>query len=457
MRIWKRHIYCSIYRLLTLLFLGLTIQGSAQKRVSVRNFLKQDYRGESQNWSLCMDSSSFLYVANNAGLLEYDGVEWTFFPSPGGAVLRSVAVDVRGRIFTSGYRELGYWTRDEFGDLNYTSLTPRGGHLFSKNEEFWNTVIIGERVYFHSFNSLFIYEQDSFSVVRPGATIHAIAKWKDALLMHLSGLGIYRLEDHAAVPYIVDEALRENIVQFCLPMSEEALLIGTESAGLYLYSGKSLLPFLPGWKPYFSENKLNRGTLNSRGQLILGSLLDGMVVFDDTGKEVVSFNRDAGLQNNTILGLHSHGDDVWVAMDQGVSMLSLRPDPTYIRHTVPGVGAVYAAAVFKGELYLGTNQGVFYRELEQVEQAFRIIPGTQGQAWGLDVMDSQLLVSHNLGTFRIEAHEATLISPVSGGFSLTRHPRDADVLIQSTYSNLVSFGKEQGRWELKSSSTLSMI
>ncbi len=121
---------------------------------------------ESQNWSITRAQNGYIYAANNAGLLEYDGVEWNFYPSPSGNVIRSVAVDGQGRIYTSGYREIGYWQRNEQGALLYYSLNPLAEDLFSQNEEFWNTVIIGEKVYFHSFSSVFVYEGDTFHVIR---------------------------------------------------------------------------------------------------------------------------------------------------------------------------------------------------------------------------------------------------------------------------------------------------
>ena len=114
----RRHIFLLCF------FIIPVFSAKAQERASfsVRNFSKQEYNAESQNWSVTEDKNGFIYLANNVGLLEFDGIEWTFHPSPNGTILRSVAVDEQGRIFTSGYREIGFWERDQFGNLNYTSL-----------------------------------------------------------------------------------------------------------------------------------------------------------------------------------------------------------------------------------------------------------------------------------------------------------------------------------------------
>ncbi len=150
--------YSSLFILIILLF--LSIEGGAQQQdpYIVRNFEKQEYKGESQNWSITQGQNGFIYAANNAGLLEFDGVEWRFYPSRNGTIIRSVAVDRNDRIYTSGYREIGYWERSERGELIYQTLNGLAEKLFSQNEEFWSTVVIGNHVYFHSFTSVFIYD-----------------------------------------------------------------------------------------------------------------------------------------------------------------------------------------------------------------------------------------------------------------------------------------------------------
>lgn len=88
----------------------------------VRNFTKEVYGASSQNWSVTQDTSGTMYFGNSSGLLEYDGSTWILHPSPGGGIIRAVAADSSGVIYSSGYMDLGYWLRDDFGMLQYTSL-----------------------------------------------------------------------------------------------------------------------------------------------------------------------------------------------------------------------------------------------------------------------------------------------------------------------------------------------
>jgi DNA-binding CsgD family transcriptional regulator len=428
----------------------ILINGQKHDPYNIRNFTKKEYRAESQNWSITRDHHGYIYVANNIGLLEFDGVEWKFYPAPNGTVIRSVAVDHHNRIFTSGYREIGFWERDRTGELEYKSLNHIAEPLFSQNEEFWNTLIIGNRVYFHSFSSIFIYDFEKFRVVRTDAAVNSISVINGKLCAHISLKGLYLLEDTLLKPFLVYPELKNDIVYFCMPLKDSNLLIGTASEGLFLYKNNRFFPFRKEWKEFFSKNKINRGTVADNGNIIIGTLLEGIIIFDNEGNFLHHINNTRGLQNNTVLGIHSDlNNNIWISLDQGVDFISFLVDPSYKLYRHEEVGAIYSATMYKGDLYLCSNQGVFYRDLKKDRQEFRLIPGTQGQAWSCNVYNEQLIVSHNSGTFRIDNHTAEKISDVTGGFSVIRNTSKNNILVQSTYSNIVFYEYLNGNWHYK--------
>lgn len=88
----------------------------------IYNYTPSSYTGESQNWKICQADNKKMYFANNAGLLEYNGAVWKKYPSPNKTIVRSV--NAKGsKIFTGGFSEFGYWEANEFGELEYTSLS----------------------------------------------------------------------------------------------------------------------------------------------------------------------------------------------------------------------------------------------------------------------------------------------------------------------------------------------
>ena len=61
-------------------FLGINLY--TQELPPIQSFTPQEYHGENQNWGISQSSSKFIYVANNKGLLEFNGARWQLYPSP---------------------------------------------------------------------------------------------------------------------------------------------------------------------------------------------------------------------------------------------------------------------------------------------------------------------------------------------------------------------------------------
>ena len=148
-----------IFFIAVLFFPSFLINISCQEiSFNIRNFTKGDYNAEYQNWSITSGADGFIYCANNAGLLTYDGSSWELHSSPDINNIRSVETDsLTGRIYTSGYREIGYWVWDSIGSLVYHSLTPLAEQYYTKNEEFWKIIVLAaDTVIFQSFSGIFI-------------------------------------------------------------------------------------------------------------------------------------------------------------------------------------------------------------------------------------------------------------------------------------------------------------
>ena len=140
----------------TILFISC-LNGYAQELPPITNYKSEIYKGENQNWSISQSSDKYIYVANNKGLLEFNGSNWVLYPSPNGTILRSVHVTDK-TIFTGSYMDFGYWKRDDFGKLQYTSL---GEPIFNdmvEDEQFWKITSSGQWILFQSLNRIYIYD-----------------------------------------------------------------------------------------------------------------------------------------------------------------------------------------------------------------------------------------------------------------------------------------------------------
>ena len=445
-RINQPHIY-NVFIIIIFLLSGL--YSYADSELYMKNYTKQEYHAANQNWSVAQDVKGNLYFANNIGLLEFDGITWTLYPAPEGAIIRSVAVDKENRIFTAGYRELGYWERNNLGRLEYSSLKQEVEKNFTPNEEFWNVIVLGERVYFQSFSKVYIYDYQKFEIVQPEGFVNSISDGGDRILVNIMNKGIFEIDGTKLKPYLVTDFLNRAEIRFVLSLSESQKLIGTSNEGLLFYDGQKLSQWQPEQTEYFRKNIINRGCLTADGEIIIGTILDGISVFDREGGLLHRINKENGLQNNTVLGLISDTNhNIWISLDKGIGYVSFAPDPSFTIVERNELGAVYTAAIYRDKLYLGTNQGLYFRPFQSSGEPFRLVPETQGQVWDCKVIDDRLFVNHNKGTFEIYGDQVKQISAVSGGFSVTENPLKPNSVVQSTYSNLIFYKKDNANWKI---------
>lgn len=421
----------------------------AEPGLNLKNYIKQEYQAANQNWSVAQDINGYLYFANNIGLLEFDGITWTLYPAPEGAIIRSVAVDKANRIFTAGYRELGYWERNALGRLEYKSLKQAVEANFTPNEEFWNVITFGEHVYFQSFSKVYVYDYQKFEIVQPEGFVNSISDGGDRILVNIMNKGIYEIDGTYLKPYLVNDFLSRTEIRFVLSLTQSQKLIGTSNEGLLFYDGQKLSQWQPEQTEYFRKNIINRGCLTADGKIIIGTILDGISVFDRAGKLLHRINKENGLQNNTVLGVMADpNQNIWIAMDKGIGFISFSPDPSFTIVERNELGAVYTAAIYRDKLYLGTNQGLYFRPFQSSDEPFRLVPETQGQVWDCKVIDDRLFVNHNKGTFEIQGDKVKQISAVSGGFSVIEDPMESNTMVQSTYSNLIFYKKDNSQWKI---------
>ena len=85
-------------KLLLLLCLPLYLLGQNSIGLpDVINYSKQSYAAGLQSWDIKQDANGIIYVANNEGLLSFDGKYWNNHPLPNKTNVRSVEIGPANR------------------------------------------------------------------------------------------------------------------------------------------------------------------------------------------------------------------------------------------------------------------------------------------------------------------------------------------------------------------------
>lgn len=441
----------------SLIILNLRICLCSSFELSIKNIDKTIPGASKQNWGVDCDSNGYIYFANNNGLLEFNGNIWKLYTLPDRLTVRSVKVDdKKGIIYTGAYHEFGFWERLNNGQLSYTSLSKKArGNIFH-NDEIWRIILNDNKVYFQSFSNIYVYENDSIKVISPQANMVFLIKVEDKIFVQLDGLGIGILNNDKIDLIPGSELLANGIVRAIMPYGKDQYLIGSGTMGLYVYDGTNFKEWNSPVQDQIKNAQINTGLFDGIYYYV-GTIMNGVHVFDKSGNLIVNFSTQNHLQNNTVLGISQDNENnIWLALDRGIDIINNHNSYYIINSDKNILGSIYSAALYNNSLYLATNRGVYYHpdfsnDLIPLKlENFIEVKGIQGQTWCLNVYDNQLLCGHNDGSYLISDNIADKISHISGGYNFKPMiVSQQKYLIQSTYYHLVMYENINNNWQVK--------
>lgn len=431
-----------------LLILGFLAPANGQFAPRLRNFQPSEYAGQNQNWSIAQSPEGWIYAGNNGALMEFDGTRWRHYWLPEKQAVRTVACGPAGQVFCGGFAEFGFWQKDGKGRFNYTSLSAALGENTIEKEEIWHILVLPDAVLFQSFSMLYKYDYQKVVAIKPPGAIMFVQVVNDRVVVPVIDHGLYELladQTFRAIPG--SEVLKDKIVQFLVPNGQGGIWAGTSNDGIFEWQAGQCRPWANPLNQIFRKKQLNRAVALREGGWAIGTILDGAYWLNVSGQLQAHVNRENGLQNNTVLAMHQDRDgNLWLGLDKGIDLAALRSRLTFFTDQTGKIGTVYAAAQFQGQLYIGTNQGVFAAPfgIGTQQMKFNLVEGTQGQVWQLKEFGGQLICGHNSGTFVLKGSTAIKISNITGGWCTVEAPGQSNVLIQATYTGLVLLHKDPG-------------
>ncbi|ASU35793.1 triple tyrosine motif-containing protein [Mucilaginibacter xinganensis] len=420
----------------------------------VQNYTKALYQSGNQNWSITRDEHGIMYFGNSEGLLTFDGKYWQSYPMPNGLIVRSVAADGKGKVYSGGFGEFGYWETTRNGSLKYYSLTKLVPQKYRPvNEEIWKIYVDNGQVIFQSFGSIYVYSQGRITVIKGLNPFLFLYKTGGRYFVEEVNKGLFELKNNKLEYIEGSDKMGNSGVLSMLSLPGNKFLIGTARNGLFMYANKQIKEWNSQAGDFLKTYQLNNGVLLLGKYIAYGTILNGVIIIDTAGNVVQHINKSSGLQNNTVLSLFVDKEhNLWTGLDNGIDRVEIN-SPLYFYFDKSGrFGTVYSSIIFNNKIYLGTNQGLFYSDWvsngnKRLFQSFdfKLIPGSQGQVWELSLQDGRLLCGHNTGTFQVNSSTISKITGISGGWTIKK--LNANQLIQGTYTGLVVYKKDNaGNW-----------
>lgn len=421
----------------------------AEWQRTVTNYTRQQYGAANQNWGLQQCDNGWMYVANERGLLEFDGSGWTLYHARN-ARLRTVRVGLDGRVYVGGIGQFGYFEPDGLGGLAYVSLSDSlpYGSVPGVVRSIWE---VGGTVCFQSDRTLFYWDGRRLTQLAYGGEIYASAALYNEFYVATSE-GVLRVEDGDFCPVPGSGGLGR--LAELLPYNGKVLIV-TRFNGLYVYDGREVRPYATPADAFMRANHVFCAAIDG-SLLALGSVQGGVCLLDlEKGtSEVVSIHN--GLQNKTVLGVcFDARRDLWLGLDNGIDCVRLSQPTFSLYGARPLIGSGYASAVYGGRLYLGTNQGLFctrYPDRHDAAVPMELVEGTGGQVWSLLEHDGRLFCASDNGLFVVGPdRRASRLGNIRGVRRIVSlHGRD-DVLLVGAYgkdNGLHLLRRTAGGWQL---------
>ncbi|KAA6352375.1 hypothetical protein EZS27_000325 [termite gut metagenome] len=410
------------------------------------NYSVHNYNAGNQNWSVTQDKEGRVYFGNNQGVLEYDGMHWKLYQLPNNDIVRCVYYSNDRRLYVGSYEEFGYFVRDEFNQLKYTSLKDLLEDYVFKNDEIWNIIEYNDRVYFQYFSSYFVYDGSTLKAYKEFPPLNMFI-YKDKIFSQKINGNLFIYENDTFENIIDRKLYGDDDLIGILPNNENSLLI-TCNKGIYLLNHSDSTVNV--WHNSINE-ELKTSSVNkvimAKDSYIIGTLSNGVYALDKNGNLLWKLNSENGLMNNTVLALFCDEDNnLWLGLDNGLVKIYHNSDLYIFNPTPYHIGMVYDALISDEVSYIASNQGLYY--YQNKVNKLKMLPGTEGQTWSISNIDGQVICGHNMGSFRVEGEKVIPFSSIKGARNIIKCTiNNQDILFQNTYTFLNVYRKKlNGEW-----------
>ena len=389
------------------------------------NYRNSSYGAGTDNRNIVQDQNGVMYFANLEGLLSFDGSSWKLYSLPNKSIVRSIAMGKDNRIYAGGQDDFGYFTPDRSGKLFFTSLKP----LLSKKDfsftNIWNTVVIGQDVFFRSKEKIFQYNSYSITVYPAPSEWAFLGLANTTLIAQDLKNGLMKFNNGLWTSYLDNTPLPHgSIVSSMFSFGNDSSFLTTITSGFYVLHKDKLTPFrFAGFNPLQNQRILTAIPV-THDWIAVGTNLNGCYVINKKGEVIQNLSRKEGLQLNNILTLFLDKDNnLWIGLDDGIDFIAYN---NAIKHIYPekfNEGKGYTSLVYQDALYVGTSNG-FYKvplngkaDLSFVDGDFIPLTYTKGSSWSLANINGELLLGHHDGSYALRSGQQFPVNPKTATYT----------------------------------------
>lgn len=375
---------------IVLLFLNTVscLSASIANNYKISNYSASDYSATLQNWDICLDKNGLVLVANNGGMLLYNGSNWKFLELQNKESIRAIK-KIGDKIYTSGDKNIGYWQRDNTGNYRYTDLIESLPNPESKDDNYWSIATDGKSIYFQSFSRILQLQDKKFTQISVDCHM-LLQQVGNEIYTQRLGVGIFQLKNGTFYKLIDNSAIQGEEIKFAARLSDKSLLFGMHTGNFYRLDTNKQLHKDEKFARQLDKNVVDCVIIYKNKYLLVGTLSNGIYIFTLDGKLENIITYKNGLQGNSVHRMQSFANQIWVSLDNGLSQIILDPSiRVWKKHNE--IGRFYQTAMLGNSMYIATNHALYKYNTDDPSEELH--PVIKEATQSLDIIKGHLLVS----------------------------------------------------------------
>lgn len=407
--------------------------GLQNGKYPIKNFAPAEYGAGIQNIDFAQNRDLTLFVANNLGVLAFNGNQWQTHALNTGKKQRSLAFDEsKSRLYIGSQGDFGFFEHN----WRYVSLLEKIPPDLRDFDEVWDAFIFDSQVFFCTFQGIYRYDGENVSVIRRPDGFNRSFLAGNKLFTQSPTGELFEINGDALVP--IKRNGRTNLIVAGVLRSEMGYVFIYNSGKVEFQNSIGVSDTYPDLAAALSGNYVNHVTQISDGRLVVSTQRAGLFIYDPLTNVLENITADDGLLSNACLRVfQDKSGNLWVGMQNGIALIDINSPLRLINQNINLQGSGYDAFETDEGTYYTSSNGIYFLPRNASTSLF--LTGTEGPAYGLQRINKKLYAGHHTGLFLLENGKATRISRSDGLWQVKQLQSNPTYAIGGTYSGLHLF------------------
>lgn len=178
------------------------------------------------------------------------------------------------------------------------------------------------------------------------------------------------------------------------------------------------------------------------GEIAIGTQNEGLFILNSRGEIKMQLTKGKGIENRTVLSLYEDVQgNLWLGHNNGISSVALNSPFEHLNEQTGLPGTGYDALLIRDTLYLGTNNGLYFKNIQNKNTSFKEIENSAGQVYKIEHLNNTIVMGHHSGTYSIKDGKANIISNTPGTWTFLDLKKYPEFILQGNYKGLSLFRK----------------